>query len=900
MLRCQKIISIKNLSPIVFIVLFLFNSYNLYSQAILPVSRTAWGGAEPTGWTNSGCVQRSSTFACSGNNGTTFDDNGDSRMIFFGSAPNQLVFKLKSASMSGASSLLVQESPDGSTWTNIGNYGTAAGATSITDCANITITLNCLSRYVKWTYTESTGNCDMDDVSISSFTGICSGACTAPTTTLSILSQTVCSGSANTMSVSSNASSPSYTWQASSNGSTGWANIVNGTPTGSSYSGLNSATLSFTAGSTYYYRVLVSESGTCTATSSTSTLVVNTPVTITTQPSNRTTCLGSNAGFTVAASGSPLTYQWQVNTGSGFTNISNGGVYSGATTATLSLNNPPSTMDAYEYRCIVTSAGCNTITSNDARLQIIDLPITTISPSTQTICAGSTTTINATTSAGTPSYTWQASANGTSGWNTAINNTPSGSSYSGVNTSSLIITAGNTYYYRLMVSVGGFCTSSSNTSTLIVRPNANIATQPVSVTTSSTGTASYSVIATGTDNTYQWQENSGSGFVNITNGGSNPTYAGATSTVLTISNPPLSMSGYSYQCIVSNPCSTVTTNGTSTLTVTDILTCPYLISAVINSCDGCADEGNNEFLVLNSGSYSFSVTPANIKITYSNGPTNITTSFAAQPTSLATLNTATMNTCGTTFVDVSAGTTTVPPNSTLLIINKGACFTGDWSAYCGLGTVYVAFSSATTWSTTGFFGNNTSARSFITNFSAINSSCGNTTYSYNQTGVAGTPFDFNTDGASVLFNNSSAPTYITGNGSCAPPNIILPITLLDFYATQKNETNEITWKVAEEINIQKYIIEKSVDGTNFELLSTNVPSEQNSFETKSYHTTDYNPYQNITYYRLSTYETDGLTHHIKTISINKKQTNLEAVIYQNDDNIYLDLKILRLITHTFN
>lgn len=138
-----------------------------YGQATLPVSRTAWGGAEPTGWTNSGCTQRTTTFACSGNDGTIFDTNGDSRRVFFTGTPNQLIFKLKSSSMSGASSLLVEESADGTSYTTLGTYGTAGGATAITDCANITLTLLSTTRYIRWTYTKGSGNCDMDDVNIS-------------------------------------------------------------------------------------------------------------------------------------------------------------------------------------------------------------------------------------------------------------------------------------------------------------------------------------------------------------------------------------------------------------------------------------------------------------------------------------------------------------------------------------------------------------------------------------------------------------------------------------------------------------------------------------------------------------------------------------------------------------
>jgi hypothetical protein len=320
-------------------------------------------------------------------------------------------------------------------------------------------------------------------------------------------------------------------------------------------------------------------------------------------------------------------------------------------------------------------------------------------------------------------------------------------------------------------------------------------------------------------------------------------------------------------------------------------TCPYLISVVINSCDGCASEGNNEFLLLNTGSYSFAINAANVNVTYSNGPTNITSSFAAQPASLVTLNTATLNACGTTFIDVSSGGTTVPANSTLLIINKGACFTGDWSAYCGLGNVYVAFSASSGWTTTGFFGNNTTARTFVTNFSGVNSSCGATSYAYNQSGVAGTPFGFGTDGASVLFNGGSPPTYINGNGNCAPPSIILPIELIDFYATQNGSKNDIVWKIASEKDVSQYIIEKSEDGVNFYEL-TKVQAKNSEGYNLTYSCDDTSPNDGITYYKLSNQDNNGTIYQHKIIDIDRGNKEWKSVRYQLEGSLIIEFKNL--------
>ena len=85
-----------------------------------------------------------------------------------------------------------------------------------------------------------------------------------------------------------------------------------------------------------------------------------------TQPSDATGC---NPSFVVSVTGTPtLTYQWQEDNGSGFTDISNGGIYSGATTNSLSITGADLTMDGYLYRCIATDGNSNSTSSNSATL----------------------------------------------------------------------------------------------------------------------------------------------------------------------------------------------------------------------------------------------------------------------------------------------------------------------------------------------------------------------------------------------------------------------------------------------------------------------------------------------------------------------------------------------------
>jgi hypothetical protein len=103
------------------------------------------------------------------------------------------------------------------------------------------------------------------------------------------------------------------------------------------------------------------------------TLIVNTNTpSITTQSTASSICAGGNTSFTIAASGGGLTYQWQVSTngGSTFTNLSDGGVYSNVTTATMNITGANDTMDTYQYQCVVTGTCSLFATSNPVILTV--------------------------------------------------------------------------------------------------------------------------------------------------------------------------------------------------------------------------------------------------------------------------------------------------------------------------------------------------------------------------------------------------------------------------------------------------------------------------------------------------------------------------------------------------
>ncbi len=130
------------------------------------------------------------------------------------------------------------------------------------------------------------------------------------------------------------------------------------------------------------------------------------PISIAQQPINSAICLLSNTSLSVAMcpSGLSCLYQWQVNAGSGFANVTNGGVYSGATSATLNISGATSSMNGYIYRCKITYGACTSVlTSNNAALTLYALPTISISPSSATVCAGQVVNFSA---SGASSYLW--------------------------------------------------------------------------------------------------------------------------------------------------------------------------------------------------------------------------------------------------------------------------------------------------------------------------------------------------------------------------------------------------------------------------------------------------------------------------------------------------------------
>jgi outer membrane protein assembly factor BamB len=129
-----------------------------------------------------------------------------------------------------------------------------------------------------------------------------------------------------------------------------------------------------------------------------------TPTEVSSDPSDQTLCAGSTASFSAAASETP-TVQWQLNTGSGWSDIS------GATSTTYSFTAAAS-QNGYQYRAIFSQDTCNSDTTAAATLTVNSAPSVTSSPSNADVCNGASASFSASAS-GATSTQWQVSTDGT-------------------------------------------------------------------------------------------------------------------------------------------------------------------------------------------------------------------------------------------------------------------------------------------------------------------------------------------------------------------------------------------------------------------------------------------------------------------------------------------------------
>ena len=292
-------------------------------------------------------------------------------------------------------------------------------------------------------------------------------------------------------------------------------------------------------------------------------LTVQNGAVIGTPPANTAVALGAVAQFGVVASGTPatFTYQWYRSAGGvgGFLAMTDvAGVYSGSTTATLTISSTTLAMSGDQFRVDVSNGVGVTASSVSATLTVQQAPvITSLNSTIFALNVAGNFSFQAT---GSPAPTFSVTAGTFPSW-ASLNAT------TGALTGAPTNDTGSPFSFTVRATSAGVAAVSDQAFTLSVTPTGaspGFTTQPASVSASIGDPVVFTVVATGSPApTYQWQRQTaaGGGFTNITDGGA---YAGATTATLTIANATTGMSGDQFQCLATN---TVNTSTTATSTV---------------------------------------------------------------------------------------------------------------------------------------------------------------------------------------------------------------------------------------------------------------------------------------------------------------------------------------------
>jgi uncharacterized membrane protein len=347
-------------------------------------------------------------------------------------------------------------------------------------------------------------------------------------------------------------------------------------PTGSVITGATGTVLTITnlqPGDAGIYQQFLSSQGACES-AAPYVVPLGTPagvVTITTQPSPNTACVGQNSGLfcTATTNSSSVVYRWQKFVGGNWVDLfdgpsGNGGSYLGAATTTFSILNAQ-VADTALYRCKLTSSGCTTappVFSNAVQFTINGSPTVTAPPLIYS-CTGDLDTFISVSAPGAVTYQWQKYVGPAINAYVDIFDGPTGngSFYGQTNTATLGIyafTAADANLYRCRVT--GTCGSPVDGPAIQVLtfPPAAILAGPVD-TTQCVGDndAFFSVTAT-LGAGFRWQKSIGPGpndFVDIFDGptGNGGNYSGTgTANFGVFGVYPGDF--IRYRCIVIQPC----------------------------------------------------------------------------------------------------------------------------------------------------------------------------------------------------------------------------------------------------------------------------------------------------------------------------------------------------------
>ncbi len=276
------------------------------------------------------------------------------------------------------------------------------------------------------------------------------------------------------------------------------------------------------------------------------------PFGITKQPAKVTAEAGGTASFSVTATGTDLTYQWQYSKDNGSTWIDCKSA--GHDSDTFSFTATAS-MNGRLYRCKVADA-YNSEISNSAKLTVsAGKPEITTQPKAQSVTANKTAKFSVTATGSNLTYQWQYSKDGGSTWTDCTSANHDKATFSFTAKASM-----SGRFYRCKVSNSAGSVTSAKAKLTVAGAKPEITAQPKAQSVTANNTAKFSITATGSGLTYQWQysKDNGSTWIDCTSANHDKATFSFTA--------KSGMNGRLYRCVVTNA-SGKATSSTAKLTV---------------------------------------------------------------------------------------------------------------------------------------------------------------------------------------------------------------------------------------------------------------------------------------------------------------------------------------------
>ena len=293
-----------------------------------------------------------------------------------------------------------------------------------------------------------------------------------PTATFNAVSTTICEGTAATLNFTGTANA-TVTYN---NGTTDLTVLLDGVGFGTVQTGSLSATTTYSL-----VKVEVTNSVLCLNNLTGNVVItIDNNAAITTEPVGFTKCIGDSVTFSTVATGANLTYQW----------FFEGVAITNATSATYTIA-PLTALNAGNYTVKVTGSCGPTVTSVDATLTLTQETLIATQPAASTtLCVGQPLTLSVIATGTNIAYQW---FRGTTSLAGATNSTFSIGAVSPTNAGDYTVVISNPCQ-----------TITSSIATVIVNELPVITTQPVGTTVCEGQGLNLSVVATGTNLTYQW------------------------------------------------------------------------------------------------------------------------------------------------------------------------------------------------------------------------------------------------------------------------------------------------------------------------------------------------------------------------------------------------------------